>query len=94
MSQTTKSPIAAARDFGSACATLTSLIDLAGCPATSPRLRVTLAGYCRRHATADPGLAASLSFWKQRRAALTPDDHEAIDAVLIRDGAILCAFHS
>ncbi|MEU1544120.1 hypothetical protein [Nocardia sp. NPDC005745] len=92
MSQPTKSPIAAARDFVSACATLTSLIDLAGHPATSPRLRVTLADYCRRHAAVDPGLAANLSFWKRRRASLTPDDHDAVHAILTRDGAILRAF--
>ncbi|MFI5538270.1 hypothetical protein ACIA5H_17940 [Nocardia sp. NPDC051900] len=93
MNQHTKSPSAAARDYVSACATLTSLIDLAAHPATSPRLRVALAEYCRRHGTADPGLAASLSFWKQRRASLTPADYEAIRAVLSRDGAILYAFH-
>jgi hypothetical protein len=92
MNQPTKSPTAAARDFASACATLSSLIDLAGRPATSPHLRVTLAYYCRRLATTDPGLAASLSLWKRRRASLTPDDHETIDAVLTRDGGILRAF--
>ncbi|MBF6335567.1 hypothetical protein IU450_06670 [Nocardia abscessus] len=91
MSQPTKSPTAAVRDFVSACQTLTSLIELAGHPATSPRLRVTLAEYCRAHAKADPGLAASLSLWKRRRASLTPNDHEAIGHVLVRDGAILRA---
>ncbi|WP_157170861.1 hypothetical protein [Nocardia araoensis] len=90
MSQPT-SPTAAARNFVSACSTLTSLIDLAAHPATSPRLRVALAEYCRRHHTTDPGLAASLSYWKRRRASLTPDDHEAIRAILTRDGAILHA---
>ncbi|MFE7747253.1 hypothetical protein [Nocardia sp. NPDC057455] len=92
MSQPTKSPTAAARDFMSACATLTDLIDLAARPATSPRLRVALAEYCRRHATVDPGLSASLSVWKRRRASLTPDDHDVVRAILTRDGAILRAF--
>ncbi|UGT66623.1 hypothetical protein LTT66_25620 [Nocardia gipuzkoensis] len=91
MSRPTISPTVAAREFVSACQTLTSLIELAGHPATSPRLRVTLAEYCRAHATADPGLAASLSSWKQRRASLTPNDYEAIRLVLARDGAILRA---
>lgn len=72
MRQPTTSPAAAVRDFVSACQTLTSLIDLAGQPTTSPQLRVALAEYCRAHATVDPGLAASLSFWKRRRASLTP----------------------
>ncbi|WP_330230639.1 hypothetical protein OHA40_32630 [Nocardia sp. NBC_00508] len=91
MRQPTTSPAAAVRDFVSACQTLTSLIDLAGQPTTSPQLRVALAEYCRAHATVDPGLAASLSFWKRRRASLTPDDHDAVRAILDRDGAILAA---
>ncbi|WP_157227216.1 hypothetical protein [Nocardia asiatica] len=93
MSRLTKSPTAAARDFVSACRTLTSLIDLAGHPASSPRLRVALAEHCRVHATADPGLTASLDFWKKRRAALTLEDHEAIHRILAWDGAILRAVH-
>ncbi|WP_174185729.1 hypothetical protein [Nocardia barduliensis] len=93
MSRPTKNPTAAARDFVSACQTLTSLIDLAGHPASSPRLRVMLAQHCRTHAIDDPGLTASLAFWKKRRACLTPEDHEAIRFVLARDGALLRAFH-
>ncbi|WP_157128905.1 hypothetical protein [Nocardia amamiensis] len=91
MSRSTMNPVAAARDFVSACQTLTSLIDLAGRPATSPRLRVALAEHCRAHGTSDPGLAASLSFWKRRRASLTPDDHDAVRAILDREGVILDA---